>query len=278
MSILSLQQLGPIVMRERAERARRSFRNSVWPIYGSKKGNIEKVTQRDLCLVGTGVLISIQSRYYVITAAHVTDKLYQTPLWIPRGEDFWPIHGMLHETIPPQGGRNLDIFDCCWIEVSADDQAQFRHAIFLTIEHLSHNRASYQNRFLMAYGYPSSKNKKFMSETIQTRALSYTGSSLEQDESTEEFMARRTQHIFLHYPNTSVENEATESHNPIKPNGMSGGALIDLGDFSIPENSTQSGGASPLLAGILLEYHKKYKAIVAVNIRFVTNAIETVNH
>lgn len=274
MPILSLQDLGPIVMRERAIHARECFRSSIWPIYGSKKGTAERVTHGDLSLVGTGVLISIRGRYYIVTAAHVTDELYQSPLWIPRGDDFWPIHGMLHETVPPQDNRRLDVFDCCWFEVSADDQARFQCATFLTTNHLSHNRAPNQNRFLMAYGYPRSKNKRFVSGAIQPRALSYTGCSPEQHESAGELIGQRTQHIFLRYPRVSVENEAGESHHPIEPRGMSGGALIDLGDFSVPENSAKSGGAPPLLAGILLEYHRKHETIVAINIRFVTDSIE----
>ena len=274
MPILSLEDLGPVVMRERAAHARECFRDSVWPIYGSKKGTVGKIARGDLSLVGTGILISIRDRNYVVTAAHVTDELYRSPLWIPRGDDFWPIQGMLHETVPPQGNRRLDVFDCCWVEVSAEDRARFRRATFLTTDHLSHNRVPNHNRFLMAYGYPGSKNKKFTSGVIQPRALSYTGCSPEPHETREELMGRRTEHIFLHYPRASVENEEAEHHHPIAPSGMSGGALIDLGDFSIPDNSIQSGGAPPLLAGILLEYHRAHEIMVALNIRFVTDAIE----
>ncbi len=64
-------------------------------------------------------------------------------------------------------------------------------------------------------------------------------------ETREELRGRRTEHIFLHCPRASVENEEAEHHPPIAPSGMSGGALIDLGDFSIPDNSIQSGGTPP---------------------------------
>ena len=274
MPILTLEKIGPTVMRERAERARELFRSSIWPIYGSRKGNSTNVARGDLALVGSCVFISIRNRYYIITAAHVTDNLSHTPLWIPRGEDFWPIHGMLHETVSPEGQRKLDVFDCCWVEISEQARSGFKRATFLTQDRFSHNRASSQNRFFMAYGYPRSKNKKFFKEEIQPRALSLTGCSSEPHETPQELIETRKKHIFLRYSPESVENEQQEPHNPTAPAGMSGGALIDLGDFSRPENSAGSGGSPPLLAGILLEYQRTYQAMVAVNIRMITDAIE----
>jgi hypothetical protein len=50
---------------------------------------------------------------------------------------------------------------------------------------------------------------------------------------------------------------------------MSGGPLIDLGDFSTPKNVQKGKKAVGQLAGLLIEYHPTQKAIVAVRIDVV---------
>lgn len=50
---------------------------------------------------------------------------------------------------------------------------------------------------------------------------------------------------------------------------MSGGALIDMGVFSDPMISNPSTASAPLLSGVLLEFHRKHRLMIALDVQVV---------
>jgi hypothetical protein len=55
--------------------------------------------------------------------------------------------------------------------------------------------------------------------------------------------------------------------------GLSGGALIELGDFSLAESYARDPTRSALLAGMVIEYHGDHHALVSIRIDPVINSI-----
>lgn len=57
------------------------------------------------------------------------------------------------------------------------------------------------------------------------------------------------------------------------PKGLSGGALIELGDFASPESYARDPTRNALLGGMLIEYHRDHHALVSIRIDQVINGI-----
>lgn len=271
MSLLTLEESGPIVLRERSEQARQTFRNAVVPVYAVLSRH--KPTPKDLRLVGSAVLLSGEGRKYVATAAHVIDELDNSSLWIPRGDDLWPLHGKIIQSATPPGGRRQDVVDCSWLEIDSHEAGRFKAEPFVTESAISFNRNGYSERFYMAYGYPRSKNKKNIN-TVAMQARSYSGCSAEPISIPGSLRTCRKRHIFMECDSKVTEEEDGTRRNAIAPAGMSGGALIDLGRFSDPKNAATSSAAPPLLAGILLEYHKTQRLLVALDIQVLIQGMK----
>ncbi len=57
-----------------------------------------------------------------------------------------------------------------------------------------------------------------------------------------------------------------QKQNTFHPRGLSGGALLDLGEFSSPESYERSPTANAKLAGMVIEYYSEHQALVAVKV------------
>src|ERR1700688_3350749 len=113
------------------------FKPSVRPIYGSPDG-------RRIKHIGSCLLLEIDSRLVVSTAAHIADDLAVTPLFVGGlvGTHLVPLTGKFRTTAPPKGDRKLDHFDCAYCEISAENAAALGPVEFLSESRISHNRMS----------------------------------------------------------------------------------------------------------------------------------------
>jgi hypothetical protein len=71
--------------------------------------------------------------------------------------------------------------------------------------------------------------------------------------------------LFLRYEKYSY-NTMAQRVNSISPVGFSGGALLDLGDFTSPTVLASEPPSTARLSGMLVEYHRHHHALVAVKI------------
>jgi hypothetical protein len=78
-------------------------------------------------------------------------------------------------------------------------------------------------------------------------------------------------HLFLSWNTLSFAGTGVRV-NTFGPCGLSGGALLDLGEFASPESFERDAGGS-LLTGMIIEYHEEHRALVAVKIRSVIAGI-----
>lgn len=80
------------------------------------------------------------------------------------------------------------------------------------------------------------------------------------------------EHLFLRYEKYSY-NTMGQRVNSISPVGFSGGALLDLGDFTSPTALASEPPSTARLSGMLVEYHRHHHALVAVKIGPIIEAI-----
>lgn len=62
--------------------------------------------------------------------------------------------------------------------------------------------------------------------------------------------------------------------NSIRLNGVSGGAVINIGNLAKPEILAENQDPTSKLAGLFIEFYKAEKAIVATRIQSILAAIE----
>jgi hypothetical protein len=79
-------------------------------------------------------------------------------------------------------------------------------------------------------------------------------------------------HLFLHFEKHAFRGDG-ERVNTFGPRGLSGGALIDLGEFTSPESYARNPKRGALLGGMVIEYHSDHRALVAVEIGMIVNSV-----
>ena len=120
----------------------------------------------------------------VSTAAHITDKLVQTPLFVGGLVGTHPVQlaGKVRATKPPRGNRDWDHLDCAYSEISAENAATLGPVEFLSESRMSHNRVPPERRVYTAFGYAVSRNKKSIdhrTRSIANRVCMYTSHVVE---------------------------------------------------------------------------------------------------
>jgi hypothetical protein len=66
-------------------------------------------------------------------------------------------------------------------------------------------------------------------------------------------------HLFVNFNPENITDEAGKPANIYSPVGFSGGALVDLGDFTDPTAYSTGSMWRPALSGMLIEHRTKYK-------------------
>ena len=117
------------------------FKTSIRPIYGLL--NDRHLTHIDSCL-----LLEIDGKRVVSTAAHIADDLALTPLFAGGLVGTHPVQlaGKFRATTPPGGDWQLDHVDCAYCEISANDLAAVGPVEFLSESRMSHDRVPPERR------------------------------------------------------------------------------------------------------------------------------------
>lgn len=256
-------------LHERATAARENLRRCVRPIFATTDG-IRPYP------VGTCMLMDIDSRRYVVTAAHVLDETSVGALFVigTSGTEPLQIRGKVVMTAQPPGGRHCDRIDLGFWQVSDDAVPWLGDVRFLTEGDCSRNRVSATGRQYMAMGYPYSRNKRKIDNgraTITPTIRTYTAETVELPALATEMNVSGDNHFFLRFEKTSFYSDG-ENANTFAPYGMSGGPLVDLGSL-ISVDSYDRPYRAARVAGILLECRKKHGAIVALKIERAIHAI-----
>jgi hypothetical protein len=256
---------------ERSTTARQALLPSVRPIVASVYG----ARPRPL---GTCMLFEIDGRRFAVTAAHVLDEMPDYALHIIGTARTEPvqIRGKILQSAEPPGGRPRDKIDVGYWEMSPEASRQLGKVRFLTAEDCSLNRVNVVGRQYMAMGFPYSRNARRINHarrTITPTIRTYTAEVVEHPALATELGVLGDQHFFLDFKSTSFLADESRA-NSFAPTGMSGGPLVDLGDFgAVVENYGPERRATKV-AGMLIEWHKAHDAIVALKIEHVVRAIQ----
>lgn len=115
MIVQSLEDLAQAQIQECASRAVAKFKSSVRPIYGLQE---ERQTH-----IGSCLLLNVDGRRILSTAAHVADNLAHSPLFVggPIGTHPVQLQGKFRGTMAPVGDRQQDHLDFAYCILSESD-------------------------------------------------------------------------------------------------------------------------------------------------------------
>ena len=270
MIVESLEEAVQAQIQECAPRAVAAFRTSIRPIYGLLDG-------RRLSHSGSCLLLDIDGTRVVSTAAHIADDLALTPLFVGGLVGTRPVQlaGRFRATTPPGGDRHLDHLDCAYCEISTDDAAALGSVEFLSESRMSQDRMPTDSRAYTAVGYAVSRNKKsidHITRSISNRLSQYTGHLVEVSALAAKFPRAGKGHLLLNFEKHAQTADGRRV-NAFGPRGLSGGALLDLGDFTLPAMYAPDSPHRATLSGMLIEHWGEHRVMVAVKIGAIVEGI-----
>jgi hypothetical protein len=263
-------------MREVATQAGEDFVDSVLAIYRSSDD-----TDRRPEHIGSCILLDIDGTPVVTTAAHIADDITKGATLFVAGAE-WPqlvpiFGGGVKTTVPPRGDRKLDHSDSAFWRIPDEVIKNLGAANFLRSSRLSQNRAPHERRYYTAFGYAVCRNANGVDHerrTITFAPSMHTSGAASEPKLTRRLNSPADQHIFARFEKYAQDADGKEIKT-FYPEGLSGGALLDLGDFTSLHIYAGSTRGRARLAGMIIEYHADRRALVAVKINPIVSGINT---
>ena len=253
------------------------FKTSVRPVYGAAREAIPE-------LIGSCVLLRVNGVRYGVTASHVIDHISESHLYIGGSAISRPaeIHGEIISTAAPEGNRDNDHHDFSFFQIPEESFLQLGEAECIEVADISHNRTSFDSRLYMAMGYPISKNRgrtriNPSTNSIKATSWTYIEGVKPMRELAAEIGVSGENHFFQPYGKYSMDSDG-QRVSSVSPKGLSGGALIDLGNFASPDKYDPSARIVGHLAGIFIAMYPNYEAVSSVRIQPVLDAIHNRFH
>jgi hypothetical protein len=185
--------------------------------------------------------------------------------------------GDLRTTTAPSGDRLQDHLDCAyWVPPDAA-VAALGAVEFVKPSRTSHNRAPVQDRLYMALGYPISRHRRSIdpsAASISNHLQPYTAGVEDMPALAAELKVSGAEHLFLRFDKHAHKADGSKV-NVFEPKGLSGGALLDLGNFTSRAIFTPGAEHGAMLSGMLIEHKKRHHALVAVKIGPIVRGISS---
>jgi hypothetical protein len=221
--------------------------------------------------VGTGIFIDFQNEPFLFTAAHVTDHLGNSELFVPAHGGIQPLDGYVgYIDLLPGMTRAEDKVDIAYYRLNVN----FARRMCAYFKPWPQSRCSIIESALKltvctVYGYPISKAKKvhgrYHSETASFRG------AVASDKTYEQLGLTPESSIIIHFHKDRVVSpEDGKPRNPLSPRGVSGGGI-----FSWPTGHELSEDWSlPQLVGIFHTYKKAEGLLIGTHLISVIAATQ----
>lgn len=258
------------IIEERTAAAQSGFRNSVLPVYGADV--------RGLAVhIGSCILFSVGNTKYLLTAAHIVDEHKKgSSLFVVGKGRLVELEADFTITKAPFGERAKDKYDFAFAKLSARMLNELGKTPFVAECDIVRQRDETSGRLYVALGYPNSKNKidDHSARQIESIIWAYSGPAWKEAAFVgrpEKFSA---DHIALKFDRKQSKDVRGRIVNSFNPKGLSGGALIDMGNMADPQNWVSGSDQRGRLAGVLTEMHRKTNGfILATRMSVILEAI-----
>lgn len=257
------------VIREKCtEELASAFKESVRPVYGSTQNGSPSH-------IGSCIFISVNSKKYLITAAHIIDASAITMLYTAgAGSDLVSLSDQSCLLTPKvDGERDKDRFDFSVVKLSDVLIQNLKSVSYISEDQMLLNGPGHN--YFLALGYPTSQNKKInvAAKKVTQNPLAYLASRQTNEEIFSKIGIKEETHFLLKYEKYSKNATGNKANTP-PPCGISGGGLFYLSNLTSPEIYRLGNKCIGKLAGLLIEHHKQHKVITAVRMSLIISEIK----
>lgn len=270
MAIKTVQEYLYEEMDKNIEIAKDKFMKSILPIYGSS------INGKPIH-IGTSLYIQVDFQKLLLTAAHIVDELKITQLYVGVNSKLLPLEGKFKVTPNVDGSREKDHYDFAYLLLNSDLLSSFKSIPAIDESMISNYDGNTIGRNFVAFGYPNSKNKQINLEknTVQPKMMKYSSVTKESPSLCTNLGVSGEDHLFLDFDSKYSKDSSGRKVSSINPKGISGGALIDMGEINkqilkITHNQTCK------LSALLIENHKSYRLFSATKMNIIVNTIKSI--
>lgn len=229
-------------------------RKTVIPILGESR-------KAEPCAVGSGVLISMQGRNWIVTAAHVLDEVANGNLYLGGSDGLLDLQGEFFKTPMPPTGRKDDPFDVGYVCVDAISDYISKDFCFLPEFLIEGAHSTEEGRNYLFTGYPH-KSVKIKKSTRkikpQLHAFESKGIALARYQA---MGFDPNTHVAITFNAKRAKDAATgRIETPKDQSGTSGGGVW-IGVYRDGD-----GEIVPRLVGLVIEHRPEEKALAATKI------------
>ena len=242
------------------------FSKGIYPIYGDG-------TNKKPYHIGSCFIVGDSENKYLITASHIIEhyRYKRTTLYIGLGK-LLEVIGDVSFTINNQGKDKIDI---AIVKLRKSYYGDFWYKIkSLSLEFLDINK-KYEYNGAAILGYPNSKNKISINNFTKT-AVCYINLIIKYSDNPELFSlvkADDESHLIIKYDKTMTNKNGNQ--NAIHPSGMSGGPLVLI---NITNNLFGFHDLNIFIGGVIIEYHKKHRVIIATKTEKILGVLSRLTH
>lgn len=236
--------------REQAEEmARRLIVDAALPVYSTNSGDPDHI--------GTAWVLEEgeegQERRYLITAAHVVDECSSSGLYVAFDGCFIPIDADAWLTKAPGGDRDKDRYDVSVIPLDQLWDQYFTGMRPIKSALVRWGSSVVPGHLYCVYGYPNTKNKmRWRNTRVKATSVLHTDAAVDAPEVARKLPGKGEHHILIRY-GKQVLDQGGRKTNSIRPKGMSGGPVVDLGRLSDPNILAGLEPLLPLVTAIVIE-------------------------
>ncbi|MGH8108600.1 MAG: hypothetical protein ACREO1_07775 [Arenimonas sp.] len=223
--------------------------------------------------IGSCFFLRVAGQAFLVTAAHVIDQNKYTSLLVGDINSLITIEGDFNITVAPDSNRNKDLYDFAFWKMSEPMLKKVTSLQCIEEDQVSHNRGRLDGRQFLAMGYPHSQNSEINTSELKVKAAAWTyqGIHVENAALAEKLGISGTDHFFIKFEKLSG-NYHGAIYESTNPTGISGGVLLDL-CLPDPAHLSENSPCIGLLAGIGIEHHADFDAMVFVRIELVIEKI-----
>ncbi|MCG6195529.1 hypothetical protein LFX25_20005 [Leptospira sp. FAT2] len=239
------------------------IKKSVIPIYIMNKSKVYQL--------GSAVLITLDSKYFLISAAHVLMD-NGTEYYAPYLGDIYKISGVITGVYVEEiTKRKEDKYDFAILELDEVCLNGLKNDYeFLTLANIDIDHKFDLKNFYSVAGFPGEHNNKLI-DNDQKKIKSIIYFIFDHPELDNHIYsaikAEKHAHLLVKYDIDNVANEENIPCIGITPHGMSGGGIFWISDIITETKNSKK------LVAVSIEYHKKQNVIMGIRIHVILEAI-----
>lgn len=220
---------------------------------------------------GSGVLLSVGSRFFLLSAAHVLQSLTQGVHLLIEGSEQSPLRTMARvSSVMRQSERYKDKVDAGFVELTREEAAGIGFDSFLDVRHLSFAKSTRRLDRYFVLGYPHRDQERSDPELVYRVNQSYYIAPELKDDGYKRSDLDSRSNLLLQFDKRRIRTPKGTGSRPDFV-GMSGGGIWKFDPFS-----TYAPDRRPLLVAILLgPAPKNGKALFGIRVRALLRMITT---